>query len=423
LRKIRAGNGMSNYWLCLFTGTSWAQFLTSDVKEVGFNKGQIKQAQKIKAGDFLIAYLTKVSRFVAVLKVTEEAIVSDTEKWTEGLFPVRVGAKVIHELPIPFAIPMSMFLGKLTFLKSDQMPVSGVWSAHVRSSPRKWKPEDGKAVSKLIQKFIETGVNPNLKSGVSSRLLPRRLNNISKLNRVGKLIKRSKRLNLKSSEISKETRVLSRSQVTGYAVNFPIHKTCRPTQVCRDTCYFAVRLNASVPALKFQHRNFDTCRQDPEEFARRVAHEYDNAGINYLRWNGGGDLFPEAIAAIEYIRANRPDIVLWIVSRKAELAAQLRYHDNHFIHLSLDRTLLDQKAQILSMFQHANVFCSYQVDPQETLTADVIDKVDLVFMHDYGAAPSEFEQLSEKFCPLNGAESITDACGRCRRCFDGRLTQ
>ena len=82
----------------------------------------------------------------------------------------------------------------------------------------------------------------------------------------------------------------------------------------------------AFPALKFQHRNFDTCRQDPEEFARRVAHEYDNAGINYLRWNGGGDLFPEAIAAIEYIRANRPDIVLWIVSRKAELAAQLRYH-------------------------------------------------------------------------------------------------
>ena len=38
-----------------------------------------------------------------------------------------------------------------------------------------------------------------------------------------------------------------------------------------------------------------------------------------MRWNGGGDLFDEAIA-IEYI--HKPaGIVLWIVSRKAELAA------------------------------------------------------------------------------------------------------
>ena len=420
-RKLGTGNVMNSYWLCLFTGTSWTQFLASEDKEVGFNKGQIKQAQKIKSGDFLIAYLTKVSRFVAVLKVTEEAMVSDTKKWTEGLFPVRVGAKVVHQLPIPSAIPMSMFLGKLTFLKSDQMPVSGVWSAHVRSSPRRWKFEDGLAVAKLITEFIETGENPNLKSEVSRKPLPRRLNNINKLNRVGKLIKRSKRLSLESSEISDVAKVLSRSQVTGYAVNFPIQKTCRPTQVCKDTCYFAVRLNASVPALKLQQRNFDICCDDPEDFARRVIYEYDNAGLNYLRWNGGGDLFPEAIKAIEYIRINRPDVVLWIVSRKAELAAQLQYHVNHFVHLSLDRTLVDQKAQILSMFKHQNVFCSYQVHPHETLTPDVISKVDLIFMHDYGAIPVDFEKAAAKFCPLNGAESITDACGRCRRCFDGSL--
>ena len=188
--------------------------MASEDKEVGFNKGQIKQAQKIKSGDFLIAYLTKVSRFVAVLKVTKEATLSDTEKWTEGLFPVRVGAEVVHQLPIPSAIPMSMFLGKLTFLKSDQMPVSGVWSAHVRSSPRRWKFEDGLAVSKLITEFTETGENPNLKSEVSHKPLPRRLNNINKLNRVGKLIKRSKRLSLESSEISDGAKVLSRSQVT-----------------------------------------------------------------------------------------------------------------------------------------------------------------------------------------------------------------
>ena len=107
----------------------------------------------------------------------------------------------------------------------------------------------------------------------------------------------------------------------GYAVNFPIQKTCKPTKVCKDTCYFAAGLNATSPALTLQHRNLDHCKSNPESFALRVIYEYDNAGLSFLRWNGGGDLFEEAVEAIEYIRLNRPDIVLWITTRKPEIAS------------------------------------------------------------------------------------------------------
>ena len=412
---------MKNYWLCLFTGTSWNQFLGSKTPEVGFNEKQLKQAQKIKKGDYLIAYLTKVSRFVAILEVTKEASVSNEQKWTEGLFPVRVGAKVIKQLPLPSAIPMAAFHRKLSFLQTIEMPVSGVWSAHVRSSPRRWKQEDGLEVSRFIDQVLESGHNPNLRTGVSKKKVSRKRGELSKLNRVGSLIRRTKKLKLQDFKIDTTTKVLSRNQVTGYAVNFPIQKTCRPTPVCKDTCYFAVKLNASIPALSLQHRNLYYCQNNPEDFAKRVIYEYDNAGLNYLRWNGGGDLFDEALIAIEYIRINRPDIVLWIVSRKAELAAQLQYHHNHFIHLSLDRSLIDQKSQIRSMFKHGQVFFSYQVHPEETVQMSIVENVDLIFMHDYQPVPSEFAKQNAKFCPLNGAESITDACGQCRRCFDGSL--
>jgi len=412
---------LKNYWLCLFTGTSWNQFLGSKTPEVGFNEKQLKQAQKIKKGDYLIAYITKVSRFVAILEVTKEASVSHEQKWTEGLFPVRVGAKVIKQLPLPSAIPMAAFLGKLSFLQTAEMPVSGVWSAHVRSSPRRWKNEDGLEVSRFIDRVLESGHNPNLRTGVSKKKVSRKRGELSKLNRVGSLIRRTKKLKLQDLKIDTTTKVLSRNQVTGYAVNFPIQKTCRPTPVCKDTCYFAVKLNASIPALSLQHRNLYYCQNNPEDFAKHVIYEYDNAGLNYLRWNGGGDLFDEALIAIEYIRINRPDIVLWIVSRKAELAAQLHYHHNHFIHLSLDRSLIDQKSQIRSMFKHGQVFFSYQVHPEETVRMSIVENVDLIFMHDYQPIPVEFERHDDKFCPLNGAESITDACGQCRRCFDGSL--
>ena len=414
---------LEHYWLCLFTGTSWQQFLNADRPEVGFNAGQIKQAQKMKPGDKVVAYLTKVSRFVAILEVTSEAVVSDKTKWTEGLFPVRIGAKVLQMLPVPNAIPMNHFLGKLSFLMTDEMPVSGAWSAHVRSSPRRWKTEDGAAVSAEISKFIETGQNPNLTKGITRVSIARKRNKTNKLNRVGSLIRRSKKLDFKPVDPDASFRVLSRNQVTGYAVNFPIQKTCRPTAVCRDTCYFAVKLNASLPALTLQHRNLELCIRDPEAFAQKVIYEYDNTGINYLRWNGGGDLFEEAIVAIDYIGSKRPDIVLWIVSRKAELAAQLKPNPNHYIHLSLDRTLIDQKSQIRSMFKHENVHFSYQVHPEEILNDETMSEVDLIFLHDYAPIPEHHRHKIDKFCPLNGAESITDACGQCRRCFDGSLIE
>jgi len=410
-----------NYWLCLFTGTSWTQFLSSDHACVGFNAKQIKQAQKIRKGDQLIAYLTKVSRFVAILEVTEEASTSEEKIWTEGLFPVRVGAQVLKQVPIPSALPMDAFLGKLSFLKMEEMPVAGVWSAHVRSSPRKWRTEDGITVSTALTEAISSGINPNLNVGLAPKTKKRRSKKVRALNRVGRLIKRSRNISVKTVLEKDNFSVLSQNRVTGYAVNFPIQKTCRPTAVCRDTCYFAAGLNAASTALNLQHRNLELCQKDPGDFARRVIKEYDNAGINYLRWNGGGDLFAEANEAIEYIRIHRPDLVLWIVSRKAEIASRLKPHENHYIHLSLDRTLIESKPQILKRFDTQNVFCSYQVHPDEILSKSVVDQVDLIFMHDYQSIPTDFAAHSAKFCPLNGAENIADTCGRCRRCFNGSL--
>ena len=50
---------------------------------------------------------------------------------------------------------MSAFLGTFSFLTTDKMPVSGVWSAHVRSSRRRWKVEGGGgAVSVFTDKIL-----------------------------------------------------------------------------------------------------------------------------------------------------------------------------------------------------------------------------------------------------------------------------
>ena len=81
-----------------------------------------------------------------------------------------------------------------------------------------------------------------------------------------------------------------------------------------------------------------------------------------------------------------------------------------------------KKGQIRSAFGHANVFFSYQVHPDEELSHEVVEGNSLIFMHDYAPVPNPYKQdYASNFCPLNGADTIKNMCGNCRRCFDGTL--
>ena len=76
-----------------------------------------KLAKKIQVGDILLAYLTKISRFVAILKVTQTAESFEEHDWSEGLFPIRVQVEVLVQLPVEEAIPSRSLTGRLSFLR------------------------------------------------------------------------------------------------------------------------------------------------------------------------------------------------------------------------------------------------------------------------------------------------------------------
>ena len=131
----------TTFWLGLFTGTSWNQYLSSDNPQVGFNQNQIKQAQKIIPGDKIIAYLTKVGSFVGILEASDFAIVSEEEKWSEGLFPVSVKAKPTIKVPIPHALPIRSLLGELSFSKdgNSKLHMHGAYMFDLRLGSGKVK--------------------------------------------------------------------------------------------------------------------------------------------------------------------------------------------------------------------------------------------------------------------------------------------
>jgi hypothetical protein len=67
-----------NYWLDLFTGTTWREFRDAGANVSGFRSTRRKMVERIKLGDILLCYLTGVMRWVGALEVIGQS--NDTRK-------------------------------------------------------------------------------------------------------------------------------------------------------------------------------------------------------------------------------------------------------------------------------------------------------------------------------------------------------
>jgi hypothetical protein len=61
-----------SYWLDLFTGTTWEEFLAAGGEISGFRERRWKTVQQMKPDDYLLCYLTGISRWIGVLEVTAD---------------------------------------------------------------------------------------------------------------------------------------------------------------------------------------------------------------------------------------------------------------------------------------------------------------------------------------------------------------
>ena len=108
---------------------------------------------------------------------------------------------------------------------------------------------------------------------------------------VGKLIKRTRSNYGAYGDLLEENeKILSHNKVTGYSVNFPIAKTCQPSKVCMERCYFAKGGSSWPASLKKQLRLYNSTKADPLGMAAdRLIAEINckHNKLTYLRWNGG----------------------------------------------------------------------------------------------------------------------------------------
>jgi len=144
-----------NYWLDLFTGTTWEEFRSAGSKTSGFRESRWKSAQQIKPGDYLLCYLTGVSRFIGLLEVLSPAFKDKSPIWKDEDFPCRLKVQPLIELTPETAVPVHSLKDVLSCFKISESPYA--WTGRFRSSPTRWSKADGEAV---VAAMIEAKKNP-----------------------------------------------------------------------------------------------------------------------------------------------------------------------------------------------------------------------------------------------------------------------
>lgn len=137
------------YWLDLFTGVTWQEFLDAGGKVSGFRESRWTTVQKIKEGDIFLCYLTGVSRFVGALEVTGKPYQDQKQIWQDQVFPCRLPVKVLISMTPQCGVPVYDLRDKLSCFTNAIS--ANAWTGAFRGSPARWSKTDGDAVMDAIR--------------------------------------------------------------------------------------------------------------------------------------------------------------------------------------------------------------------------------------------------------------------------------
>lgn len=138
------------YWLNLFTWNTWQEFIASGGNISGFRDRRWRTVKQMQEGDYLLCYMTGLSRFFAIFEVTGEPFRDTTPIWHEALFPARVPVRVILALEPQYAVPVKSLGDRLSYFQNMKTPHA--WSGHFRGSPIEESPDDARVIVEALRK-------------------------------------------------------------------------------------------------------------------------------------------------------------------------------------------------------------------------------------------------------------------------------
>ncbi len=94
------------YWLNLFSVKTWQEFTDAGATVSGFRERRWATVRQIKAGDYLLCYLTGVSRWIGILEIVGEPYQDRNAIWEDEIFPCRVHVKPVVLLTPETGVPI-----------------------------------------------------------------------------------------------------------------------------------------------------------------------------------------------------------------------------------------------------------------------------------------------------------------------------
>jgi predicted RNA-binding protein len=142
------------YYLDLFSPETYEAFFKSDRTVSGFRPRQRNAADKIKPGDKLLCYMTKLSRWVGILEVVSGPFEDSTPIFYPASDPFVVRFKVNPTIWLPkekgVPIHEDRLWDHLSFTKGQDRG-SSTWTGKIRASLVRLSEADGKLIEDVLK--------------------------------------------------------------------------------------------------------------------------------------------------------------------------------------------------------------------------------------------------------------------------------
>jgi len=175
--------GELNYFLDLFSPETYEAFGRSDRSVSGFRPRHKNAADRVRIGDKLVCYMTRLSRWFGVLEVVEGPFHDNTPIFFPEADPfvVRFRVRPIGWLAVEKAVPIyeDAVWNQLSFTKG-QTRGTPTWAGRVRTSLVQLSAADGKLLESLLLEQSRRGRDYPLDAADSRKLATHRVRRLDK---------------------------------------------------------------------------------------------------------------------------------------------------------------------------------------------------------------------------------------------------
>jgi hypothetical protein len=162
------------YFIDLFSPETYEAFGKSDRAVTGFRPRQRPAAAKVKAGDTLLCYMTRLSRWVGVLEVVDGPFDDDTPLFhvDNDPYTLRFRVRPALWLPLHKTVPIhdERVWKQLSFTR-DLPDGSIAWTGRVRGSLTRIADSDGALIESVLAEQTAGGADYPVKEEEYRRLL------------------------------------------------------------------------------------------------------------------------------------------------------------------------------------------------------------------------------------------------------------